>query len=121
MFLNDKTIDVCSCTVIHEDIVAKATLNLLSDETSLDLANLFKVFGDPTRIKILSALFVSEMCVCDLAATLGMTHSAISHQLRTFKAAKLVKARKDGKVVYYSLADEHIVDIFYKGLEHIKE
>lgn len=119
--MKDRTIEVCTCTIIHDDIVAKASTKLLNDETTADLANLFKVFGDPTRIKILSALFVSEMCVCDLAATLGMTHSAISHQLRTFKAAKLVKSRKDGKVVYYSLADDHIVDIFYKGLEHVKE
>lgn len=119
--MEQKTIEVCTCNAIHEDIVATVQPNLLSDETSSDLASFFKVFADPTRIRILSALFISEMCVCDLAVTLNMTHSAISHQLRIFKAAKLVKSRKDGKVVYYSLADSHIEHIFDQGLEHTRE
>lgn len=119
--MSSKSIELCQCTIIHEDIVQSVTPYILDADTSTDLANFFKVFSDPTRIKILSALFKSEMCVCDLAATLGMTHSAISHQLRTFKSANLVKARKDGKVVYYSLADSHIHDVFLQGLEHIKE
>lgn len=119
--MDNKSIETCTCNAIHEDIVEAVLPKLLHDETASDLANFFKVFADPTRIKILSALFVSEMCVCDLAVTLNMTHSAISHQLRTFKAAKLVKSRKDGKIVYYSLADSHISQIFDQGLEHIKE
>ena len=86
-----------------------------------DVAELFKVFGDSTRIKILYVLFESEMCVCDIADLLGMTQSAISHQLRVLKQAGLVKYRRDGKTVYYSLADDHIVTIFNQGLEHVQE
>ncbi len=91
------------------------------DETLYDLADLFKVLGDTTRIKILCALFQAEMCVCDISALLGMTQSAISHQLRVLKQARLVKYRKEGKVVYYSLDDEHVESIFDKGLIHISE
>ena len=116
-----KEIEFCSCPTIHDDIVQKVIPSILVEDKATDLASFFKVFSDPTRIKILSALFVSEMCVCDLAASLCMTQSAISHQLRTFKAAKLVKARKEGKVVYYSLADSHIQQIFHQGYEHICE
>ena len=119
--MNGKEIDICTCTIIHHEIVQKVIPCVLDENTATDLASFFKVFSDPTRIKILSALFVSVMCVCDLAAALNMTHSAISHQLRTFKAAKLVKTRKEGKVVYYSLADSHIKHIFHQGYEHIKE
>lgn len=119
--MDNKPIDICTCNAIHEDIVTAVLPKLLDDTSASDLANFFKVFADPTRIRILSALFVSEMCVCDLAVTLNMTHSAISHQLRTFKSANLVKSRKDGKVVYYSLADSHIAHIFDQGLEHIRE
>ena len=114
-------LEVCQCPVIHEDVVKAVSPYILDSDTASDLSTFFKVFSDPTRIKILSALFRSEMCVCDLATTLNMTHSAISHQLRTFKAAKLVKSRKEGKVVYYSLADMHIHSIFLQGLEHILE
>lgn len=113
--------ETCECTMIHHQVVEKVMAQLVDEDTSVELANFFKVFADPTRIKILSALFLSEMCVCDLAATLGMTHSSISHQLRIFKAAKLVKSRKEGKVVYYSLSDTHISQIFNQGLSHIKE
>ncbi|MEF9958920.1 MAG: metalloregulator ArsR/SmtB family transcription factor [Niameybacter sp.] len=116
-----KEIETCTCSIIHEDVVEKVRPALLKDDAASDLSSFFKVFSDPTRIKILSALFVCEMCVCDLAASLNMTHSAISHQLRTFKAAKLVKVRKEGKVVYYSLADSHIQQIFHQGYEHISE
>ncbi|MDA3733857.1 metalloregulator ArsR/SmtB family transcription factor [Niameybacter massiliensis] len=116
-----KEIETCTCSIIHDDIVQKVIPSILNDDKASDLASFFKVFSDPTRIKILSALFISEMCVCDLAASLNMTHSAISHQLRTFKAAKLVKSRKEGKVVYYSLADTHIQQIFHQGYEHICE
>lgn len=111
----------CEVTVIHEDVIASVQQELPEEETLYDLAELFKVFGDTTRIKILCALFESEMCVCDIAALLNMTHSAISHQLRVLKAAKLVKNRKAGKVVYYSLDDDHIKQIFELGLAHITE
>lgn len=114
-------IDTCTCTVIHEDIVTKASSELLPNEIATSLAELFKIFGDPTRIKLLSVLSNAEMCVCDLAATLGMTHSAISHQLRVLKAYNLVRPRKEGKIVYYSLADSHVTAILYTGLEHINE
>ncbi len=111
----------CECTVLHEDVIQKAKSNMPQEESLYDLAELFKVFGDTTRVKILWALFESEMCVCDIAALLSMTQSAISHQLRVLKAARLVKYRKDGKVVYYALNDVHIQSIFAQGYEHISE
>ncbi|MBM4235169.1 MAG: winged helix-turn-helix transcriptional regulator [Firmicutes bacterium] len=92
-----------------------------AEEKLYDLAELFKVFGDSTRIKIIWALFESEMCVCDIAALLNMSQSAISHQLRVLKQARLVKPRRDGKNMYYSLDDEHIEAIFYQGIKHINE
>jgi DNA-binding transcriptional ArsR family regulator len=91
------------------------------DGILLDLADLFKVFGDSTRVKILCALQHSEMCVCDIAALLGMTKSAISHQLRVLRQTRLVKHRRDGKVVYYSLDDEHVGNVFAQGLLHVRE
>ena len=94
----------------------------IPDENELfDLAELFKVFGDSTRIRILYVLFEAEMCVCDIAALLGMTQSAISHQLRALKNARLVKARREGKTVFYSLADDHVKTIIDQGLEHVAE
>ena len=113
--------DSCSCNVIHRDILDKVSKSLPKDEILYDLSEFFKVFGDSTRIKIICALFEAEMCVCDLAALLGVTQSAISHQLRTLKAARLVRYRRDGKVIYYSLDDEHIKHIFDEGLRHITE
>lgn len=114
-------IERCETTLIHEDIVNKVAQHMPEEETLYDLAELFKVFGDTTRIRILYALFSSEMCVCDLAALLNMTQSAISHQLRVLKQARLVKFKRSGKVVYYSLDDEHIQRIFDQGLSHINE
>lgn len=114
-------IESCSCSVIHEDVVARVKAVMPEEELLYDLAELFKVFGDTTRIKIICALFESEMCVCDIAILLNMNQSAISHQLRVLKQARLVKYRKEGKVVYYSLDDEHIKEIFDMGLVHIKE
>ncbi|MGL5507283.1 MAG: ArsR/SmtB family transcription factor [Paraclostridium sp.] len=111
----------CTCEEIHEERINKAKEKMPEDETLYDLAELFKVFGDTTRIRILYALFSSEMCVCDIADLLGMTHSAISHQLRVLKNARLVNFRKEGKVVYYSLDDNHISQIFDCGLAHIQE
>jgi DNA-binding transcriptional ArsR family regulator len=114
-------IDNCCCNVIHDDVVNKVNEDIPPEEILYDLADLFKVFGDTTRIKILCVLFQAEMCVCDIAALLGMTQSAISHQLRVLKQSRLVKYRKDGKVVYYSLDDEHVKGIFDQGLIHISE
>lgn len=111
--------DMCNCNVIHEDIVNKVKSKMPEEEKLYDLADLFKVFGDTTRIKIICALFEEEMCVCDIAIALGMSQSAISHQLRVLKAARLVKYRREGKVVYYSLDDEHVKNIFDQGFSHI--
>jgi DNA-binding transcriptional ArsR family regulator len=111
----------CDCNVIHEDVVAMVRKNMPDEESLLDLADLFKVFGDSTRVKIISALLHSEMCVCDIASLLGMTKSAISHQLRALRQTKLVKYRRDGKVVYYSLDDDHVGMIFNQGLVHVCE
>ena len=118
---NPDIIERCSCEMIHEEVVNRVKDQMPEEETLYDLAELFKVFGDSTRIKILWALDAAEMCVCDIAALLNMTQSAISHQLRVLKQAKLVKNRKDGKVVYYSLDDEHVRQIFDQGLNHIRE
>lgn len=109
------------CGIIHEDIVNAARERMPEEDNLYDLAELFKVFGDSTRIKIIWALFESEMCVCDIASLLNMSQSAISHQLRVLKAARLVRSRKAGKVVYYSLNDEHIKQIFDMGMQHIME
>jgi len=113
--------DSCNCTIIHEDVVNKVRVDMPEEEKLYDLADLFKVLGDSTRVRILSALFQAEMCVCDIAALLNMSQSAISHQLRVLKQARLVKNRRDGKVVYYSLDDEHVKSIFDQGLIHIYE
>lgn len=113
--------DKCDCSIIHQDVVNEAMAYMPSADTLLNLADFFKVFGDATRISILCALFRSEMCVCDIAALLGMTKSAISHQLRILKQSKLVKYRREGKVVYYSLDDDHVKTIFDQGLSHIQE
>ena len=111
----------CDCEVIHEDVVNKVKARMPEEEILYELAEVFKVFGDSTRIRILWALDEAEMCVCDIAYLLNMTQSAISHQLRVLKQAKLVRNRKEGKVVYYSLDDEHVRMIFDQGLAHIKE
>lgn len=111
----------CDCEVIHSDVVEKVKKNM-PDETELyDLSDFFKILGDSTRAKIICALDENELCVCDLAVLLGMTKSAISHQLSILRQNNLVKNRREGKVVYYSLADDHIKEIFEKGLEHIRE
>ena len=118
---NERKIESCNGNIIHEDIVVRVKDQLPAEETLYDLAELFKVFGDTTRIKIICALFESEMCVCDLSCLLNMTQSAISHQLRVLKSARLVEFRREGKVVYYSLDDEHIKHIYDAGLNHISE
>lgn len=113
--------DRCDCNTIHEAVVNEVREHMPEEEALLDLADLFKVFGDSTRVKIICALFRAEMCVCDIAVLLGMTKSSISHQLRVLKQTKLVKYRKYGKIVYYSLNDEHVENIFNQGLLHITE
>lgn len=114
-------IEKCDFLCVHKDIVNKV-LHHMPEETQLyDLAELFKVFGDSTRIKILYVLFQSEMCVCDIAQLLNMGQSAISHQLRVLKQARLIKARRDGKTMFYSLADSHVRTIIDQGFEHIEE
>ncbi len=112
---------VCDCEAIHADIVNKVKKRFPRDEDIYDLSDFFKVLGDSTRMKIIWALDESEMCVCDIAVLLNMTKSAISHQLRALRNAELVKFRKEGKEVYYSLKDDHVRDIYEKGMEHIRE
>ncbi|HCS72887.1 MAG TPA: transcriptional regulator [Clostridiales bacterium] len=118
---NTGPIDRCDCDVIHEDVVNRVREKMPEEEILYKLADLFKVFGDSTRIKILWALEESEMCVCDIANLLNMTQSAISHQLRVLRQAALVKSRRDGKVIYYSLDDEHVQQIMDQGMIHIRE
>lgn len=113
--------EFCECTVIHEDAVKKVKQTIPEDGVIYDLAEFFKVFADSTRMKIIYALMEQELCVCDIANIVQTTQSAISHQLRILKQAKLVKFKKVGKVVYYSLDDEHIAQIVKKGREHIEE
>jgi len=113
--------NLCEITVIHEDVVNKVKQIMPEDGFIYDLAELFKVFADSTRMKVIYALLENELCVCDLANIVGTTQSAISHQLRILKQSKLVKFRKDGKVVYYSLDDDHISQIVKKGCEHLEE
>ncbi|MCI8588337.1 MAG: winged helix-turn-helix transcriptional regulator [Bacilli bacterium] len=113
--------EMCECTVIHKETVEKVKESMQSDDLLFDLAELFKIFGDSTRMKIICALKMSELCVCDIACITNSTQSAISHQLRILKQAKLIRARKVGKVVYYSLADDHVEKIFEIGCEHIEE
>ena len=119
--MEKKQVEMCECNAIHQDVVEQVSKVMPEEEVLYDLAELFKVFGDTTRVRILCALFESEMCVCDISILLGMTQSSISHQLRVLKSAKLVKNRKEGKVVYYSLNDDHIKQIFEQGLDHVNE
>ena len=111
----------CETVQVHRDIVEKVDAEMPDEEILYDLAELFKLFGDSTRIKILYVLFASEMCVCDIAQLLGMSQSAISHQLRALKQAKLVRYRREGKQVFYSLADGHVRTILGQGMEHVAE
>ena len=114
-------LDHCDYMHVHEEIVAQVNETMPDEEILYDLAELFKIFGDSTRIKILYVLFEAEMCVCDIATLLGMSQSAISHQLRSLKQSKLVKYRREGKTVFYSLADSHVRAILGQGMEHVTE
>ena len=111
----------CDCEIIHQDVVEKVRKELAQEELIFELADFYKIFGDTTRIKILSALDKSELCVCDIAALLNMSISAVSHQLKILRESALVTTSRDGKVVYYSLADEHVQKMIECGLEHILE
>ena len=113
--------NLCEITIIHEDVVKEVKKIMPEDDEIYDLAEFFKVFADSTRMKMIYALMENELCVCDLANIVNTTQSAISHQLKILRQSKLVKFRKEGKVVYYSLDDEHISQIVKKGREHIEE
>ena len=112
---------ICDCNIIHEDVVTSTKEKMTDEYLFSKLAEFFKILGDITRAKILFALDQNEMCVCDIANVLGMSKSSISHQLSTLRRAGIVKCRKQGKEVYYSLDDDHIIEIVKKGREHIEE
>jgi len=115
------TCDVCEVHVLHNDVLQRVQASMPEETHIYEVSELFKVFGDSTRSRIICALQKEEMCVCDLCALLNMTQSAISHQLRILRSARLVKSRKAGRIVFYSLDDSHIGDIFSLAFEHIME
>ncbi|GAB6390955.1 MAG: metalloregulator ArsR/SmtB family transcription factor [Treponematales bacterium] len=118
----EREIDVCdTACAINKKLVAAVKKKMRDEETLLNLADLFKMFSDSTRVKIIGALLNAEMCVCDIAALTGATVSAVSHQLRVLRGSKLVKFRREGKVVYYSLEDDHVKNIFEQGVSHVCE
>ena len=117
----DIELDRTDCTVIHQEVVDAVRGKMPDDDLLLDLADCFKLFSDSTRLKILYALMEAEMCVCDISVLLGMTKSSVSHQLRVLKQSNLVKYRKAGRVIYYSLADDHVRTICRMGMEHVLE
>ena len=114
-------VECCDFIHAHEEIVERVRGQLPGEDTLYDLTELFRIFGDSTRVRILYVLFEAEMCVCDIAALLGLTQSAVSHQLRALKNVRLVKSRREGKTVFYSLADDHVKTIIDQGLEHVRE
>jgi ArsR family transcriptional regulator len=117
---SQKTTIRCEDNFIHEDKVRLAEKNLVDGLTATKLARTYQALADPTRVRIISALSSTELCVCDIAALLGISQSAISHQLRQMRDLRLVKTRKEGRIVYYALDDEHIRDLFNRGFEHLK-
>lgn len=119
--MNNMKTEICKTLIVHEKIVNRVRDSLPGQEVLAKLTDLFKVFGDPTRVKILKALLISEMCVCDLSVIIGSSQSAISHQLRILRQSDLVKYRKEGKVVFYSIKDNHIKTILDMGQEHVSE
>lgn len=121
MSIKDTYLPSCECDEVHVDAVMKRREEIPDESTLYDLADFFKIFGDSTRISILYAIDGEPMCVCDIADLLGMTKSAVSHQLKVLRTARLVTYRKSGKNVYYTLADDHVRDIIEKALDHIKE
>lgn len=119
--MSDKYAECCETTEVHKDLLQKISEKMPDEDKLYDLAELFKIFGDSTRIRILFVLFEEEVCVCDLAEVLHMTQSAISHQLKILKQSKLVQSRREGKSVFYSLADDHVRTIIAQGMEHVEE
>ncbi len=117
----EEAVETCSFLHVHEDAVAKVRALLPDENTLTRLSDLFKVFGDSTRIRILYVLFEQDVCVCDIAQLLGMTQSAVSHQLRVLKQARLICSRREGKTVFYALADDHVRTLLSNGMEHISE
>ena len=112
--------DICQLYYVDEERVARARARMRDDRTIVDLAETFKVLAEPTRVRILHAISEEELCVCDIAAVVNATQSAISHQLRILRSARLVKSRKDGKMVYYSLDDDHVRCLFEEGIRHLR-
>lgn len=119
--MHQNGVECCDSICVHDELLQKVNAQMPEEEVLYDLAELFKVFGDSTRIRILFVLFEAEVCVCDLAEALQMTQSAVSHQLKILKQAKLVNSRREGKSIFYSLADDHVRTIIGQGLEHIEE
>jgi len=117
----DVKLDLCDETVIHCEEIKNVRSKMPAEADLDEMAELFKVFGDPTRAKIISALSIGELCVCDIAALLSMTSSAISHQLRILRQARIIRSRRDGKTVYYKLDDEHISSMFVTAYAHVSE
>lgn len=111
----------CDCDLVHADVISKVKSKMPEDDSFSDLSSFFKILGDFTRTKILWALNENEMCVCDIASLVNMSKSAVSHQLRLLRIANLVKSRRDGKTVFYSLSDEHVSAILETGYEHVSE
>jgi len=109
----------CAETYIHEDFVQAAIARLVDSPTAIRLAETFKALSDPTRVRIVSLLAEGELCVCDLAAALGMSQSAVSHQLRALRDLRLVRWRRQGRQIFYTLDDEHVADLFHRGLDHV--
>lgn len=120
-WLDTEDVECCEYIHAHDDIVKRVQSHMPAEELLCDLADLFHLFSDTTRIRILYVLFESEMCVCDIAQLLGMSPSAISHQLRALKQSKLIRFRREGKTVFYSLADDHVRTILGQGMEHLVE
>lgn len=111
----------CDCDIIHEDSVREARTSMLEAQAYEDLASLLKHFGDPTRVRILHILATRELCVCDLAVLLNLTKSAVSHQLKALRLSKLIRSRRDGQVIFYTVADDHVAQILSTALDHISE
>ncbi|MGI6467436.1 MAG: winged helix-turn-helix transcriptional regulator [Syntrophomonadaceae bacterium] len=115
---NEDRFDRCEISCIHEEAVAAVKQTMISDDEAQSLADIFKTLADRTRVKMLFALMQKELCVCDLAAVIGASESSVSHQLRILRTNKLVRFRRDGKILYYSLADDHVITLFRQALEH---
>jgi DNA-binding transcriptional ArsR family regulator len=114
-------LDKCEINCIHDEAVREVRQALIKEDVAVSLAELFKALGDPTRVKILFSLMTRELCVCDLTAVIGISESAVSHQLKVLRTLRLVKYRREGKVLYYSMADDHVEKLFAQGLEHVTE